>query len=219
MANNFATKTLRLSNQLVTVTGNLLYVNGVPDGTGSYDPIGVAAASGQAAWTAANTNAINLSGNLTTTGSALTVKINSMSGWVAQQTMAVPFVAGGGVIWTNMANTGAFFNGSSTYVTKLDLVAFTGVRLVVNMGQTAGTASGALYLGYVSPPFVATPASYLSLDTNVTRTRIGLTTTVIDSGWNPIAAGARSGVYVALLGSSGSAAVSPVFGMVTAQFM
>lgn len=184
MAKNFSTSVLRLGNQIVTATGNLLYVNGAPDGTGAYDPIGAAA---------------------------------SVSGFAQRKSQMVVTFSAAPLTWASMPLAQTFFNASFGYTTYLDLTQFTGVNLVVNRTATAGTTSGALYLGYLGNPS-STAASYLNLDANATRVRLAPTNTVATSGFNPIVAAARSGVYVALLGASGNAALGPTFGMVTAIF-
>jgi hypothetical protein len=206
MANQFKVNSLILSQQNLVATGNVLYLNSVD----------VTASSGQANWLAANNNAINLSGNAAITGATLITDINNVSGYANRKAiMDIQFTVGT-TTWTAMTNTRGFFNGSSSYITQVDLLQYTGVKLIVNQG-VAGTVSGSIHLGYLGN-FSPVPSAYLPIDTNATRTRIGVLNTIANSGWQPLAAGARSGVYIALLGSSGNAILSPTFGMITAYF-
>lgn len=200
------------------------------------------ASTGQQAWTAADANARNISGNLTTTGTLLSaVKITgstvlnvanftgSGSIIVSQQgqtvliydpkpQMVVPF-SNASITWTNMPLAINFFNASTLYRTYVDLTNYTGVNLSVTL-TTAGAASGALLLRYTNDPANVTQASYWPLTASgaETYTRLETANIVKQSGFSSIVAGAKSGVYIALMGQSGSAANSPVFGVINALF-
>jgi len=101
--NNLSTQQLILGNGLVTATGNILYINGLPFATAANlqltgqvlynDLVGLSgqfntnfatvtnlASTGQQAWNSANNNGINLSGNLTQTGLSLLTINNNISG-------------------------------------------------------------------------------------------------------------------------------------------
>lgn len=182
---------LSLSGQLLTAAPGTLLLNGVAVGGGGSDGIA-------------------LSGALTQTGVQLSVAI-------ATRIETVPFSVGP-VTWTAMPGTGAFFAGSTAYATYLDLSRFTGVNLVVNRTNTVGAVTGFLWLGYRVAPFQTTPSGYARLDTLSTNVMLGTVNTVVTSGFAPLAAAARSGVYVALFGSGG-AALSPTFGTITALFL
>lgn len=103
MAKNFSTSTLRLGGQLVTTTGNGLFINGIglqPSGVGlNADGVNLSgqlaisgatlltaiASTGQAAWISAQGSASTMSGNLTQTGKQLATTI--ASGFQSGQTM------------------------------------------------------------------------------------------------------------------------------------
>ena len=76
MANNFKTRTLLLNRQKLDASGNSLYLNDIEIGSitsGNLTLTGQAllatiASTGQQAWSAAQNNALNLSGNLNASG-------------------------------------------------------------------------------------------------------------------------------------------------------
>jgi len=129
--------------------------------------------------------------------------------------LTVPFNIGS-TTWTSMPNALNFFAASARYITYVDLTYYTGVNLSMNIG-TAGTVSGGLFLRYLGTPSV-TATSFLPLVSPEVYTRLETANTIKQSGFQPIVPGARSGVYIALMGQSGNASTSPVFGMINAIF-
>ncbi len=121
------------------------------------------------------------------------------------------------VTWTNMPAAANYFNASALYTSFADLTNYTGVQLVVSKLATAAAATGVLFLRYSSTP-AQTFANFLDIDTGPCRLGVNVASVMVNSGYFPLVAGAKSGVYMTLCGSGGSAAVSPVFGMVTANF-
>lgn len=122
------------------------------------------------------------------------------------------------VTWASMPNTLNFFNASSIYITYADLSACTGINLVMNKGTVGMAPSGGLMVRYLGN-FSATASSYLPITSpEILTCASALTSTVIQSGYRSIVAGARSGVYLALMGISGSGAASPVFNHIMALF-
>lgn len=129
----------------------------------------------------------------------------------------VIFLTIGTVTWTNMPTAESFFNSSSAYITKLNLTSYTGVQLMVNKAGTVGLAGSYLTLQYLGN-FSTTAANYLKLDNDETRLRVDVQNVFIDSGFHPIINAAKSGVYVALLGSGGNGVLDPIFDNIYAIF-
>ncbi len=183
---------------------------------------GLIANTGQAAWLSANGAAGNLSGNLTTTGTTLTNQINLVSGLMVSGTLeqkpqfSIAFNSSS-ITWTAMPAAATFFNNTGIYISWADLTAYTGVSLVVSKLLTASAASGTLFLKYSSNP-AQTFSNYLDLCNPPQQLGINVTNTMINSGFRPIVAGAKSGIYIAICGSGGNAVLAPMFGMVTAVF-
>jgi hypothetical protein len=153
---------------------------------------------------------------LTNASGVLQNQITALSGTPVQP-YAITYAAGAGFTATTMGNAVNFVGGSAGYVAFVDLTRFTGVNLSAVKLGTAGTTTGALYLGYFNT-FSATATNYTPLATSGQMLAINVTNTLLNSGYAPITAAARSGVYVALLTTGGNATLSPVFGMVTASF-
>lgn len=164
------------------------------------------ASTGQQAWAASQGNALNLSGSMVT-----------MSGVLRRVSQFSVTMNSASVTWTAMPAAANYFNGTALYTTWVDLTNYTGVCLTVSKLATAGAATGALFLRYSSNP-AHTFANYLDLTSPRMDTKVNVASVMINSGFAPIVAGAKSGVYVALCGSGGNASANPVFGMVTATF-
>lgn len=216
MANQFKTNTLVLTKQTVSATGNSLYVNGLEVG---------AALSGALSSTGAALLARDLStsgvlqGNMSSTGATLGTAITALSGWTRSvERLCISFNPPGSTTWTNMNGPQEFFNRTTGNAIYMDLTAYTGVQLVVNKLATTGANFSTLYLGY-NGAFQTVPGNYLNLETTPVRISTCLQNLVLRSGWSSIATAARSGVYVALLGSGGITTASPIFGRVDAYFM
>ncbi len=132
--------------------------------------------------------------------------------------MCINFTAGA-VVSTNMTLALGFFAGSTAYITYADLSRFTGVALYINKTATAGAAASRLFLRYKNV-YDATAANW-TLDINSTPITyaVNTTNTIIQSGFKPLADGAKSEVYLALMGQGGDGVLDPAFGLITAQFM
>jgi hypothetical protein len=133
--------------------------------------------------------------------------------------LVVPFIIDAAAFsWTNMPSADTLLNGSHRHVTKLDLANFTQARLVVNKQATAGAASSKIRLVYATT-FQTAPAGYSQIGTGeVACSPLNVTNTVLASGWVNLAAGAKTDVFVALIGSGGDGALDPAFGSIVAQF-
>ncbi len=211
-----------LGGVIVTSLGGQILISGSPGGNG----VTQGQLDSLSGWAASDlevtqTGVTLMARDLATSG-ALANSINVLSGVTLsgnndlKHEMIVPF-ATAAVTWTNMPAATNFFAAATNYITYVDLTYYTGVNLVVNKGATAAAATGALWLGMRGDPnFTAT--NYLPLTANSNRIQVNVASTIIHSGFVPLAAGAKSGVYIALLGSGGSAAVSPVFGNIMAIF-
>ena len=134
---------------------------------------------------------------------------------ILKHEMVVPFSTASAT-WTSMPVALNFFNASARYITYVDLTYYTGVNLSLNQG-TVGAVSGALFLRYSATPSV-TASAYLPMTSPEVYTRTDVANTIKHSGFKSLVPGARSGVYVALMGQSGNGSASPVFGMVNALF-
>jgi hypothetical protein len=97
------------------------------------------ASTGQAAWTAAQNNAVNLSGNLTSTGSTLDGKINSLSGFIGN-------VSGG--LETRIFQTGAanITYSNSIGVSVSGSIATTGQQAINYANSIGVSTSGTIAL-------------------------------------------------------------------------
>jgi hypothetical protein len=121
--------------------------------------------------------------------------------------------------WSNMPNTLQFFDSSSAYVTQIDLTAYNQVRLIVNKQGTAGATGSKLLIRYqatTGSPF--TESSYLAIGTSEVSVAVDTTNTIITTSWIDLASGAKSDVWVALMGIDGDTTADPVFGNIYAEF-
>ena len=135
--------------------------------------------------------------------------------------LVVPFMidAAAGA-WTNMPTAATLFNGSHRHVTRVDLTGFTEVRLVVNKQATAGAAASKLALRF-SASFQASAGGYENIGAGgaeVACSPLNVQNTIVTSAWTPLIAGARTDVFLALVGSGGDGALDPAFGSVVAEF-
>ncbi len=117
-----------------------------------------------------------------------------------------------------MPNAINFFGGSGTHVSYADLTQYTGMRLVVNKLATAGSTTGQLFIRYKDFFDPAAANWTTSVTTTPCLVNINGANNISVSGYVSLATAARSGVYIALMGSSGNGVLSPVFGNVTAFF-
>jgi hypothetical protein len=121
--------------------------------------------------------------------------------------------------WSNMPNTLQFFDSSSAYVTQIDLTSYNQVRLIVNKQGTAGAAGSKLLVRYQAT--TGTPfdeSLYLAIGTSEVSVAVDTTSTIITTSWIDLASGAKSDVWVALMGIDGDTTADPVFGNIYAEF-
>jgi len=133
------------------------------------------------------------------------------------QPLYVPLVSSA-VTATNATLAVQFFANSFGYTTYLDLSNYTGIRFVVNKAGTAGAANSAVfvrYLGHAS----TTASQYLPITSPEMRVPTNVQNTIWRSGYLPLVAGARSGVYVSFIASGGDGALDPIFGNSYVSFL
>jgi hypothetical protein len=121
--------------------------------------------------------------------------------------------------WSNMPNTLQFFDSSSAYVTQIDLTSYNQVRLIVNKQGTAGATGSKLLVRYqvtTGAPF--TESSYLAIGTSEVSLAVDTTNNILTTSWIDLASGAKSDVWVALMGIDGDTTADPVFGNIYAEF-
>ena len=121
--------------------------------------------------------------------------------------------------WSNMPSTLQFFDSSSAYVTQIDLTYYNQVRLIVNKQGTAGAVGSKLLVRYqetTGTPFDET--LYLAIGTSEVSVAVDTTSTIITTSWIDLATGAKSDVWVALMGIDGDTTADPVFGNIYAEF-
>ncbi len=130
--------------------------------------------------------------------------------------MCVTFSAAA-VTWTNMPLALTFFNATAFTRTFIDLSGYNEVNFTANL-TTAGTVSGFISLRYADNTGASvTVTNYRNIDTDGTVLKLESAISK-SSGWHRLAEGAKSGIHVAVVGLSGSAAVSPIFGVINAYF-
>jgi hypothetical protein len=121
--------------------------------------------------------------------------------------------------WSNMPSTLQFFDSSSAYVTQIDLTYYNQVRLIVNKQGTAGATGSKLLIRYqatTGAPF--TESSYLAIGTSEVSLAVDTTNNILTTSWIDLASGAKSDVWVALMGIDGDTTADPVFGNIYAEF-
>ena len=121
--------------------------------------------------------------------------------------------------WSNMPSTLQFFDSSSAYVTQIDLTYYNQVRLIVNKQGTAGATGSKLLVRYqatTGAPF--TESSYLAIGTSEVSLAVDTTNNILVTSWIDLVSGAKSDVWVALMGIDGDTTADPVFGNIYAEF-
>jgi hypothetical protein len=121
--------------------------------------------------------------------------------------------------WSNMPSTLQFFDSSSAYVTQIDLTYYNQVRLIVNKQGTAGATGSKLLIRYQATsgsPF--TESSYSVIGTSEVSVAVDTTNTILTTTWIDLVSGAKSDVWVALMGIDGDTTADPVFGNIYAEF-
>jgi hypothetical protein len=121
--------------------------------------------------------------------------------------------------WSNMPSTLQFFDSSSAYVTQIDLTYYNQVRLIVNKQGTAGAAGSKLLVRYQAT--TGTPfdeSLYLAIGTSEVSLAVDTTNNILVTSWIDLVSGAKSDVWVALMGIDGDTTADPVFGNIYAEF-
>ena len=121
--------------------------------------------------------------------------------------------------WSNMPSTLQFFDSSSAYVTQIDLTYYNQVRLIVNKQGTAGATGSKLLVRYQAT--TGTPfdeSLYLAIGTSEVSLAVDTTNNILVTSWIDLATGAKSDVWVALMGIDGDTTADPVFGNIYAEF-
>lgn len=218
----FQIDTLILSGVSISASPGFLYINGQSTPAGNGDGVnlsGALAATGVALSARDLTTSGALAAQLTATGATLFNNDLNTSGYANHKAqLAVSFYAAAALTWTNQPAAPAFLNANAGYGMFADLTQYTGINLCVNKLGVAAAATGAMWVGYLGN-YSQTAANYLPTTNPRMWLQTNVLNTMITSGFVPLAPGARSGVYLALLSSGGSAAVSPVFGNITAFFV
>jgi hypothetical protein len=130
--------------------------------------------------------------------------LGSLSAKIKYQWFGTYGIGGTGIVWTNMPAAtstwlGTTLTGDATYIS--DLTEYTECRLFTSV-QVAGNVGSALTVQYSTDNTV--------WSTLVNRA-IGTGTGVRDSGWVSIPGGARTFVYIRLVGSGGNGVIDPRF--------
>jgi hypothetical protein len=118
-----------------------------------------------------------------------------------------------------MPSTLQFFDSSSAYVTQIDLTYYNQVRLIVNKQGTAGATGSKLLVRYQAT--TGTPfdeSLYLAIGTSEVSVAVDTTNNILVTSWIDLASGAKSDVWVALMGIDGDTTADPVFGNIYAEF-
>lgn len=132
--------------------------------------------------------------------------------------LAVPVLAA--TTWTNQPAALSFFLSSATVgkgVTKVDLTDYSQVKLLVNKQGVSGAAASKLILRYYTA-FSQTVANYLDIGTSEVSVATNVNNVFLDTGWINLASGAKTDVWVDLLGSGGDGVLDPAFGQIVAIF-
>jgi hypothetical protein len=204
----FATDFFTLSGQILSATGNQLYLDGLLIGSGVFS------SSAQATGQTLYNDLTGLSGVMnqgSLSGLAATVSGNIASSRMTRFQWAY------GASTISFASLKTFFgttgiapgpggiSGFNSATTFIDLAPYTGVRLIVGYLRNPPT-TGAMFIGYCNTGYSIYPNDYNFIDTNKTFTYFNANAAVaINSGFLPIVAAARSGVYVGLFFQSGKA--------------
>jgi len=152
------------------------------------------------------TNTVSLTGSLQITGSNTSRLMYNF--------FASTFAAATGTVWTNQpAATASFGNattttGQATYIT--DLTDYTQARFWTSVQVAGAAAATALLLQYST--------DNVSWNAFGSAVVIGNTTGAKDSGWFTIPSGAKTFVYIRLVGYGGNGTADPAFSPPTLIF-
>ena len=87
----------------------------------------------------------------------------------------------------------------------------------MNKQGTSGAAASKLILRYYTA-FSQTVANYLDIGTSEVSVATNVNNTFLDTGWINLASGAKTDVWIDLLGSGGDGTLDPAFGTIVAIF-
>jgi hypothetical protein len=192
-------------------------------GTNTFDAFSFVYDESRPYWASSTLSGLLVSGGSAGGGGDVTqAQLTGVSGVLREaipgtQPVSIPFVSSL-VVATNATLAPQFFAGSSAYATYIDLSSYTGVQFIVNKAGVAGSANSAVFLRYLES-FSQTPANYLPITSPEFRVPTNVQNVISVSGFAPIVAAARSGVYVALIASGGNGTLDPEFGLINARFL
>ena len=132
--------------------------------------------------------------------------------------------SGGNATWTTMPNALTFFRGQGQTSTRyVDLTGCTEVQLSVMTSSTASETGAYILLKYLplSSGYNATVGNWTQLGQNadVSITVAGTTSSMLQSGWQPLATAAQGKTLLVLAGGgAASGLASPTFGAITMQY-
>lgn len=124
--------------------------------------------------------------------------------------------ASGSVTWTNQPLALTMLNGDHRFRTKYDLTNLTQCRLVINT-RAAGTAGSKLIAKYVLTDDLVI-ANYSDLGATEISCSLAVANVIVASSWINLPSGAKTDVFIAVGGSGGDGATSPIIGSVHLQF-
>jgi hypothetical protein len=194
----FSTDKIVLSGQLLTITGSQIYLNGLLVGSGIFNGLGTIVNTGQIIYQdiASLSGVASSSFNSTsgfTTGFSGRFSIGPVVyyNWIGCR--PIPTYS---VISTPSVGTG--FLGPTGSQTFYDFSPYTGIKLVVTCCETVSLPVG-VAVGYCATGYSVNPNDYKLIDTNNTVSMVNQQYSVVNSGFQPIVATAKSGVYITLL--------------------
>lgn len=132
--------------------------------------------------------------------------------------VTIQAASGTDLTWTNMPAAQTLWLGTGRHIFKADLGDYQQVRLLINVRSVAANAGSTVDVMY-STSYTETIGSLSAIGTSACQVTLGSTSTILDSGWIDLAAGAKAAnVFVALVGAGGDGAIDPTFGGVHVQF-
>ncbi len=129
--------------------------------------------------------------------------------------LVVPIAAN--LAWTNMATALGFFGAAARSLFPIDLTGYTQVKFTVVKLSTAGATASVIMLRYYTS-FSTTVGNYLQLGATELSLAINVTNQVLTTGWVDLVAGAKTAIFLAVVGSGGDGVIDPVFGPIIAEF-
>jgi hypothetical protein len=145
---------------------------------------------------------------------------NDVYDWVQEiaPTPKLKVFSVGPLVWTDQPEGATFFNGSTAYTVKVDLTLMTEVRLRMQDQSATGNAGSRLYLVYKAGDYSSTVRDYAHIGTSEVWVPLDEPEGYHDTDWITLADGARSDVYVALVGTNGDGVKDPAIGTIFAEF-